>query len=288
VRQDYLRLVRSGQLAMDACAGGVGDPVDCRARFHTVSASLGARRAIGAAAVKLDLSTASRPPNPDEQYLNGTAPTFPVLGLGKPDLGPETTYSATATIEYQDARVAAQASAYVNRIDDYVEFAPAIGADGRPIFDVLIRGTFPRFVTTGRRCSGAPAARRARCVAERGDRRQDRRDGSFLRSSTGSPRGGDGQGACLGPLRVRHGRRHSHGAAALRDLLRPGAPRTKRFLLGAELQGTCRSTTSCSPSLAGRTTPTRYRDYSLLRHFAVSPAGRFLRVTGRFGAAGNP
>ena len=101
VRQDYLRLVRSGQLAMDACAGGVGDPVDCRARFHTVSASLGARRAIGAAAVKLDLSTASRPPNPDEQYLNGTAPTFPVLGLGKPDLGPETTYSATATIEYR-------------------------------------------------------------------------------------------------------------------------------------------------------------------------------------------
>ncbi len=107
----------------------------------------GLRQLTTAWSVKLDLSTASRPPNPDEQYLNGTSPTFPVLGLGKPDLGPETTYSASATTTYQGERVTAEASAYANFIDDYIYLAPAIDENGEPIFDVLIRGTFPRFVT---------------------------------------------------------------------------------------------------------------------------------------------
>jgi iron complex outermembrane recepter protein len=148
LRQDFLRLVRSGQLAEDACGTGEMDPVDCSSKFHTVSASIGGLRQITTAwSIKLDLSTASRPPNPDEQYLNGTSPTFPVLGLGKPDLGPETTYSASATTSYQGDRVTAEASAFANHIDDYIYFAPAIGDDGEPIFDVLIRGTFPRFVT---------------------------------------------------------------------------------------------------------------------------------------------
>ncbi len=155
-RQNFLRLVRSGQLAMDACGPStldpmldpMPDPVTCASRFHTLSASLGGLvRLTDAWTAKLDLATASRPPNPDEQYLNGSSPTFPVLGLGKPDLAPETTYSASATTSYQGAHVAAEASAYANRIDDYIAFAPAIDSAGAPIFDVLIRGTFPRFVT---------------------------------------------------------------------------------------------------------------------------------------------
>jgi iron complex outermembrane recepter protein len=149
-RNDFLRLVRSEQLAMDACGGGVGDSgqVDCDSLFHTISGSVGALFQLSRPwSVKLDLSTASRPPNPDEQYLNGTSPTFPVLGLGKPDLGPETTYSASATTVYQSERLAAEFSAYANLIDDYINFAPAISESGQPIFDVLIRGSFPRFVT---------------------------------------------------------------------------------------------------------------------------------------------
>ena len=147
-RQNYLRLVRDGQLAMDACSGGVGDPVDCSSRFHTLSASAGGvYRWSDVIATKLDLSTASRPPNPDEQYLNGTSPTFPVMGLGKPDLGPETTYSASVTTSVTHERITAEASAYANLIDDYIYFAPALDDNGDPIFDVLIKGTFPRFVT---------------------------------------------------------------------------------------------------------------------------------------------
>jgi iron complex outermembrane recepter protein len=147
-RRDFLRLVRSDQLAEDACGTGEPDPVDCRSRFHTLSASIGALRQFTAAwALKLDLSTASRPPNPDEQYLNGSAPTFPVVGLGKPDLSPETTYSASTTASFHNDYVTAEASAYANLITDYIYFAPAIDADGQPIFDVLIRGTYPRFIT---------------------------------------------------------------------------------------------------------------------------------------------
>ena len=147
-RQNYLRLVRDGQLAMDACSNGEGDPLACASRFHTVSASVGGvYRWTEELATKLDLSTASRPPNPDEQYLNGTSPTFPVLGLGKPDLGPETTYSASLTTSIAHARITAEVSAFANLIDDYIYFAPALDENGDPIFDVLIKGTFPRFVT---------------------------------------------------------------------------------------------------------------------------------------------
>jgi iron complex outermembrane receptor protein len=149
-RIDYLRLVRGGQLEQDAC-GTVTDAterVTCTSTFHTLSASLGGIRQLTArATLKLDLSTASRPPNTDEQYLSGTAPTLPVLALGKPTLGAETTYSAAATLSYQGPRLAAEVSAYGSWIDDYIDLMPALGPDGAQIYDVLIRGTFPRFVT---------------------------------------------------------------------------------------------------------------------------------------------
>jgi iron complex outermembrane receptor protein len=149
-RNDFLRLVRSGQLAAAAC--GVllegTDPVTCESSFHTLSASIGAVLRLGNAwMTKLDLSTASRPPNPDEQYLNGTAPSFPVFALGRPDVGPETSYTASITASHAGDRLDGELSAFANYISDYIYFAPAIGPDGLPVFDVLIRGAFPRFVT---------------------------------------------------------------------------------------------------------------------------------------------
>ncbi len=147
-RGDFLRLIRSEQLAADACKDGEGDTVLCDSFFHMASVSAGGLLQLTEPwSLKLDLSTSSRPPNPDEQYLNGTSPTFPVLGLGKPDLEPETTYSASLTSSYAGERVAVEASIYGNVIADYIYFAPAIAADGTPIFDVLIRGSYPRFIT---------------------------------------------------------------------------------------------------------------------------------------------
>ncbi|MCW5807863.1 MAG: TonB-dependent receptor [Deltaproteobacteria bacterium] len=149
-RIDFLRLVRSEQIALDACSDPAADQVACGSRYHTFTASAGAMRRFAATwSVKGELSLASRAPNPDEQYLNGTAPTFPVLGLGKPDIRPETTYGTSVTLAHAGKRVAAEASAFANYIDDYIYFAPAIGPDGKPIFDTLVRGAFPRFITRG-------------------------------------------------------------------------------------------------------------------------------------------
>ncbi|MCP4444146.1 MAG: TonB-dependent receptor [Myxococcales bacterium] len=51
------------------------------------------------------------------------------------------------TSNYASERVAAEASVYANHIADYIYLAPAIDDAGEPVFDVLVRGTFPRFVT---------------------------------------------------------------------------------------------------------------------------------------------
>jgi iron complex outermembrane receptor protein len=150
LRRDFLRLVRSGQLTQETCGapGSDTDPVTCASSFHTVSASLGGLLRFGSGwAAKLDLSTAARPPSPDEQYLNGTAPSFPVMGLGQPDAAAERSHSASATLTYAGERVSGEISGFGSYVADYLYFAPALGGDGQPIFDVTIRGSFPRFST---------------------------------------------------------------------------------------------------------------------------------------------
>ncbi|MBL4634447.1 MAG: TonB-dependent receptor [Kofleriaceae bacterium] len=148
LRNDFLRLVRSEQLSPTSCGGSEGGSVSCDSSFHTVSASIGGLIELAESwSLKLDVSTATRPPSPDEQYLNGTSPTFPVLALGKPDIGAETTYSTSLTSVYRGSKFALESSVYANLISDYINFAPALDEMNQPIFDVLIRGTFPRFTT---------------------------------------------------------------------------------------------------------------------------------------------
>jgi iron complex outermembrane receptor protein len=148
--RDFLRLVRSGQLARGTCDPGSNESaaVACSSAFQSLSASVGGLVRLGKRlSAKLDLSTASRPPNPDEQYINGTSPTFPVFGLGQPDLGVETSHSVSITTSYRGTRLSGEVSAYANYISDYIYFAPAVDTNGQPIFDVIIRGAFPRFST---------------------------------------------------------------------------------------------------------------------------------------------
>jgi len=135
VRRDYLRLVRSGQLTEATCGAAEGDAdlVTCASRFHTISASLGGLLRVSPEwTVKLDLSTPSRPPNPDEQYLNGSAPSLPVVGLGQPDASAETTYSVSATLAHAGPHVTGEISAFGSYISDYLNFAPAFDRTGSP------------------------------------------------------------------------------------------------------------------------------------------------------------
>jgi len=301
-RQDFLRLVRSGQLAMDAC-GPINDEVSCASRYHTLSASAGALARITEAwSVKLDLSTASRPPNPDEQYLNGTSPTFPVVGLGKPDLRPETTYSTSLTTSLRTDHVTGEVSAYANVIDDYIYFAPAIDDNGDPIFDVLIRGAFPRFVTRPVDAlfygvDGGIAIAPIRALelgAQVSIVRATNRDGDtplvFIPPDrargtiTYKPPaiGGVTNGyLTLSGTYVTRQRRFDLAA----DFATPPAP---YFVLGAEAGGEARiGGELVKVALVGTNlTNTRYRDYtSLLRYFADQPGWQLMaRISLHFGS----
>ncbi len=306
-RQDFLRLVRSDQLAADACGGGEPDPVECASTFHTLSASLGGLYQLTRAwAVKADVSTASRPPNPDEQYLNGTSPTFPVVGLGKPDLGPETTVSASVTTTYRGDRVAAEASAFANRIADYIELAPALDADGEPIFDVLIRGTFPRFVTrpvdaafwgadagiTARVAPGLELAGQVAVV-----RAKDLDDDGYLAFVPPDRVRGEARYARADVLGLRAASVAVSGSYVARqrrfdvnaDLAPPPAG---YFLLGAEVgvEDEVGPHTVKASLVGTNLTDARYRDYtSLLRYFADQPGWQLvLRLSVHFDATDAP
>jgi iron complex outermembrane receptor protein len=95
--------------------------------------------------LKLDLSTATRFPNVDELYILGHAPTSPVYANGHPDLEPETIWNASFTTGLRTQIIEAEASVYGQRVDDYIYFAPELGVDGTPRFDVTIRGTWPTY-----------------------------------------------------------------------------------------------------------------------------------------------
>ncbi|MEQ8278801.1 MAG: TonB-dependent receptor [Deltaproteobacteria bacterium] len=146
----YERHVARGSLSPEDCT--VSDDVAaCPSTFHTASLSLGGLlRLDDFTSLKLDLSTASRMPTIDEQYINGTAPSFPILALGRPDASPETSWSASTTFVLRRDALRAEASIYGSYVDGYIGLTPALDADGQPIVDVLVRGVFPRFETIQR------------------------------------------------------------------------------------------------------------------------------------------
>ncbi len=98
----------------------------CRTPFHAASGSFGvAVRPVAAApelVTSIDLSTAVRFPNPDEQFIKGAAPSFPVFSNGDGKLGPERTYSGSLTLAYANAWAHTSASGYANVIDEYIYF----------------------------------------------------------------------------------------------------------------------------------------------------------------------
>lgn len=150
VRQDFNRLVNAGKLQESSCGAleAMTEPVRCASVFHTVSASVGGVwKASPTWSLKLDLSTASRPPNPDEQYINGSAPSFPVFAVGEPTVGAETTYSSSATAAYESERMSGEVSAFTNYVSDYIYLSPAVASNGSPIFVETFRGAFPQFTT---------------------------------------------------------------------------------------------------------------------------------------------
>ena len=143
---DYARHLDRGTLGPDVCEQGEFR-TRCPADYGATSLTLGAlwRAVPEALEVKLDLSSASRMPNADELYLIGSAPSFPVFGLGSPDLDVETTWGSSLTAGLDLPWIAAEVSGFANLTTDYIYLAPEIGPSGSPTFEVTIAGTWPRF-----------------------------------------------------------------------------------------------------------------------------------------------
>jgi iron complex outermembrane receptor protein len=119
----------------------------CEQAWDAASVSVGGRWVSRTERVELrvDLSSATRFPNGDELYMNGSAPTSPVYALGDPSLGAETTWGASPTLRIRLPALHVDVSAYLNVIDGFIYFAPDLAPDGSTRFDVTVRGAFPRF-----------------------------------------------------------------------------------------------------------------------------------------------
>lgn len=98
---------------------------------------------------KFEVSSASRFPNIDELFLHGTAPSFPVYGLGDPSLPVETTYGASSSVSVQRDVVQAELSVFGSQITNYIYFSPAFTESGELAFDVNIQGSWPRYTYQG-------------------------------------------------------------------------------------------------------------------------------------------
>lgn len=92
--------------------------------------------------VRGDISTGTRFPNVDERYLLGAAPSFPVYAMGDPNLSKEKVRSGTLTIGYRNPFLAAELSAYTNRLQNYIYFAPWV-SDGMVQNVTMVQGSFP-------------------------------------------------------------------------------------------------------------------------------------------------
>lgn len=138
--------VRRGTLNPDNCEA-LDQSSRCAADYTAGSFSVGTlvHAVPDMLDVKLDLSTATRFPNVDELYMLGQAPTSPVYANGHPDLEPETIWNASFVAGLRTLAVETEASVFGQRVEDYIYFAPELGPDGTPRFDVTIRGTWPTY-----------------------------------------------------------------------------------------------------------------------------------------------
>lgn len=127
----------------------------CTTPFHAGTGSLGLLlRPIASArdfTLRADASTAVRFPNTDEQFIKGTAPSFPVFSNGDGSLGPERTWGGSFTIGYATSWLFLEGSAFSSFIDDYIYFrARPLSEDESQCAPLSCgtKGAFPLFEPT--------------------------------------------------------------------------------------------------------------------------------------------
>jgi iron complex outermembrane receptor protein len=149
--RDYLGLQASDRLDGDSCeASGAG--AVCQHDVHTASATLGVLgRPIKRAPEftwRAQLDSSARIPAIDEHYMNGAAPSFPILGFGDAKLGVERSWGGESTVQWSGDWWFVEASGYATYIDDYIYFVPEQQEGQCAPLTCTTRGAFPVFVFT--------------------------------------------------------------------------------------------------------------------------------------------
>ena len=125
-----------------------GSNAKCDDNFDTTSLSLGAVFHVvpNHLDLRVEISSSGRFPNIDELYFNGNTPSFPVYALGNPDLDVETSRGGSTTLGVKRQMFNSELSLYSSLIDNFIYFAPAQGSDGKLLYEVNIRGAWPKYV----------------------------------------------------------------------------------------------------------------------------------------------
>ncbi|MFT5584809.1 MAG: iron complex outermembrane receptor protein, partial [Cognaticolwellia sp.] len=145
-QSDFEKHERRETLSEAVCEMGESG-ARCPASFRAGSVSLGAQlHAIPQTLdIKGELSSTGRFPDVDELFLIGSAPSLPVFALGTPDLNTERAWTGTLTTTLMLGWMRIEASAFAQRIQDYIYFSPDLNLSGDPRYEVTIQGTWPRY-----------------------------------------------------------------------------------------------------------------------------------------------
>jgi iron complex outermembrane receptor protein len=127
VKRDYLGQQASGRLSSAICKarppGGV-----CEHLFNTASATLGllARpiQQVPDLSWRWQLNSSARIPSIDEHFMNGSAPSFPILGIGSSKLGIERSWGGESTLQYDGDWLLIEATGHAAYINNYIYFVP--------------------------------------------------------------------------------------------------------------------------------------------------------------------
>ena len=129
-KKTYQSLAREDRINPEDCSIG-DDFTRCNRSFDAMTYSLGSLVYLAPGiTAKLDLSSATRAPTINEQYLNGTSPSFPVMARGNHTLTSETSWSTSATLEATSSMFSGEFSIYGSYIDEYIYLHQSFGMTG--------------------------------------------------------------------------------------------------------------------------------------------------------------
>lgn len=146
---DYDWQSSSGRLDDLECIENATGGATCDQFFHTPSATVGVLtrplRHVPEFDWRLELDSSARIPAIDEHYMNGAAPSFPLLGVGDARLGIERTWGGATSLRFHGAWLHTDASAYANYVDDYIYFRPEPQEGDCAPLTCTAQGEFPVF-----------------------------------------------------------------------------------------------------------------------------------------------